>query len=207
MAGNAIIDDDVCQKAGKDEMLRRYYITACQVKKGNAPKSELDKQEFLLKRADLKPEDRAIVPAALKRQEETGNPCAAIQLEDGKIVVGRTSRLLGAAASVVLKVVKQLAGLPHEEKLLTEEYVKPIQKLKTVDLKSKNPNLHVEEALVALACASSTNPKAKLALDQLQNLRGLEFHSSVILSPVDEVTIRRLGMHLTCSPEYEHKGK
>lgn len=207
MAGNAIIDDDVCQKAGKDEMLRRYYITACQVKKGNAPKSELDKQEFLLKRADLKPEDRAIVPAALKRQEETGNPCAAIQLEDGKIVVGRTSRLLGAAASVVLKVVKQLAGLPHEEKLLTEEYVKPIQKLKTVDLKSKNPNLHVEEALVALACASSTNPKAKLALDQLQNLRGLEFHSSVILSPVDEVTIRRLGMHLTCSPEYEHKDK
>lgn len=207
MAGNAIIDDAVCQEAGKKEMLRRYYITACQVRKGNAPKSELDKQEFLLKRADLKPEDRAIVPAALKRQEETGNPCAAIQLEDGKIVVGRTSRLLGAAASVILKVLKQLAGLAHEEKLLTEEYVKPIQQLKIGDLMSKNPNLHVEEALVALACASSTNEKAKLALAELPKLRGLEFHSSVILSPVDEVTIRRLGMHLTCSPEYEKKDK
>ena len=188
-------------------MLRRYYATACQVRKGNCPKSELDKQEFLLKRADLKPEDRAIVPAALKRQTETGKPCAAIQLENSEIVVGRTSRLLGAAASVVLKVLKQLSGLPHEEKLLTEEYVKPIQQLKTLDLKSKNPNLHVEEALVALACCSSTNENAKLALAQLPKLRNLEFHSSVILSPVDEGTIRRLGMHLTCSPEYEIKEK
>ena len=80
--------------------------------------------------------------------------------------------------------LKQLAGLPSEEKLLTEEYVKPIQVLKTVDLKSKNPNLHVEEALVALACCSSTNPKAMQALEQLPKLRDLEFHSSVILSPV-----------------------
>ena len=207
MAGFAIVDDEVCQRSAKEEMLRRYYATACQVRKGNCPKSELDKQEFLLKRADLKPEDRAIVPAALKRQAETGKPCAAIQLENGEIVVGRTSRLLGAAASVVLKVLKQLSGLPHEEKLLTEEYVKPIQQLKTLDLKSKNPNLHVEEALVALACCSSTNGNAKLALAQLPKLRNLEFHSSVILSPVDEGTIRRLGMHLTCSPEYEIKEK
>lgn len=207
MAGFAIVDDEVCQRSAKEEMLRRYYATACQVRKGNCPKSELDKQEFLLKRADLKPEDRAIVPAALKRQTETGKPCAAIQLENGEIVVGRTSRLLGAAASVVLKVLKQLSGLPHEEKLLTEEYVKPIQQLKTLDLKSKNPNLHVEEALVALACCSSTNENAKLALAQLPKLRNLEFHSSVILSPVDEGTIRRLGMHLTCSPEYEIKEK
>lgn len=207
MAGFAIVDDEVCQRSAKEEMLRRYYATACQVRKGNCPKSELDKQEFLLKRADLKPEDRAIVPAALKRQAETGKPCAAIQLENGEIVVGRTSRLLGAAASVVLKVLKQLSGLPHEEKLLTEEYVKPIQQLKTLDLKSKNPNLHVEEALVALACCSSTNENAKLALAQLPKLRNLEFHSSVIPSPVDEGTIRRLGMHLTCSPEYEIKEK
>ncbi len=207
MAGFAIVDDEVCQRSAKEEMLRRYYATACQVRKGNCPKSELDKQEFLLKRAELKPEDRAIVPAALKRQTETGKPCAAIQLENGEIVVGRTSRLLGAAASVVLKVLKQLSGLPHEEKLLTEEYVKPIQQLKTLDLKSKNPNLHVEEALVALACCSSTNENAKLALAQLPRLRNLEFHSSVILSPVDEGTIRRLGMHLTCSPEYEIKEK
>lgn len=207
MAGFAIVDDEVCQRSAKEEMLRRYYATACQVRKGNCPKSELDKQEFLLKRADLKPEDRAIVPAALKRQAETGKPCAAIQLENGEIVVGRTSRLLGAAASVVLKVLKQLSGLPHEEKLLTEEYVKPIQQLKTLDLKSKNPNLHVEEALVALACCSSTNENAKLVLAQLPKLRNLEFHSSVILSPVDEGTIRRLGMHLTCSPEYEIKEK
>ena len=207
MAGFAIVDDEVCQRSAKEEMLRRYYATACQVRKGNCPKTELDKQEFLLKRADLKPEDRAIVPAALKRQAETGKPCAAIQLENGEIVVGRTSRLLGAAASVVLKVLKQLSGLPHEEKLLTEEYVKPIQQLKTLDLKSKYPNLHVEDALVALACCSSTNENAKLALAQLPKLRNLEFHSSVILSPVDEGTIRRLGMHLTCSPEYEIKEK
>ncbi|MCQ2610302.1 MAG: DUF1846 domain-containing protein [Treponema sp.] len=205
MVGHAITDDLICQEAAKEEMLRRYYITACQVRKGNAPKNELDKQEFLLKRAELVPEDRKVAAAALKRQEEVGKPCAAIELEDGQVIVGRTSRLLGAAASVVLKVLKALAGIPHEEKLLTEEYVKPIQMLKTLDLKSKNPNLHVEEALIALACCSSTNPKAAQALEQLPKLNGCEVHSSVILSPVDEATLRRLGMHLTCSPAYEQK--
>ena len=38
---------------------------------------------------------------------------------------------------------------------------------------------------------------------QLNKLRGCEVHSSVILSPVDEKTFKRLGVNLTCDPQYQ----
>ena len=42
-------------------------------------------------------------------------------------------------------------------------------------------------------------------MKQLEKLHGCEAHSSVILSQVDEVTFRKLGMNLTCEPKYQTK--
>ncbi len=53
-------------------------------------------------------------------------------------------------------------------------------------------------------CAS-TDDKAELAMQQLQNLKGCEVHSSVILSPVDTGVFRKLGVNLTCEPVYQSK--
>ncbi len=203
MAGYAITDDEACKEASCQEILRRYYATAVSVKKGDAPKEELYKQELLLKQAGIVPEDRKVAVAAMERQTESETPAAAIQLPDGQIVTGRTNPLLGAAASCLLNAIKQLAGIPHEVKLMSEETLLPIQNLKTQYMGAHNPRLHTDEMLIALSSSASSNPLAKSALDQLSGLRGAEAHSSVILSRVDENVYRKLGLRLTCTPEYE----
>ena len=86
---------------------------------------------------------------------------------------------------------------------MSEETLLPIQNLKTQYMGAHNPRLHTDEMLIALSSSASSNPLAKSALDQLSGLRGAEAHSSVILSRVDENVYRKLGLRLTCTPEYE----
>ena len=203
MVGFAISDDEVCREAARQEILRRYYHTACDVKKGNAPKAELFRMELLLKQAGLQPEQRKVYSAALTRQELTGHPAGAIELRDGRVVTGRTSDLFGAASATLMNAIKECAGIDPEEKLVSAAALEPIQVLKTRYLGSHNPRLHSDEMLIALSGSAADNPHAALAMEHIPDLRGAEAHSSVILSPVDETIYRKLGIHLTCSPVYE----
>lgn len=130
-------------------------------------------------------------------------PAAAIELPDGIILTGKTSDLLGAASALLLNALKQLAGIADEAHLIAPEVIEPVQELKVNVLGNKNPLLHIDELLVALSICAVTDPKAKLALDQLQKLRGSEVHSTVILSDADVDSFRRLGVHLTCEAKYE----
>ncbi len=193
MVGFAISDDEVCREAARQEILRRYYHTACDVKKGNAPK--LFRLELLLKQAGLQPEQRKVYSAALTRQELTGHPAGAIELRDGRVVTGRTSDLFGAASATLMNAIKECAGIDPEEKLVSAAALEP--------LGSHNPRLHSDEMLIALSGSAADNPHAALAMEHIPDLRGAEAHSSVILSPVDETIYRKLGIHLTCSPVYE----
>ena len=203
MVGFAISDDEVCREAARQEILRRYYHTACDVKKGNAPRAELFRMELLLKQAGLQPEQRKVYSAALTRQELTGHPAGAIELRDGRVVTGRTSDLFGAASATLMNAIKECAGIDPEEKLVSAAALEPIQVLKTRYLGSHNPRLHSDEMLIALSSSAADNPHAALAMEHIPDLRGAEAHSSVILSPVDETIYRKLGIHLTCSPVYE----
>lgn len=53
---------------------------------------------------------------------------------------------------------------------------------------------------MALAICAVERETAKLALDQLDKLKGCEVHSTVILSDVDLKTFKALGMRVTCEP-------
>ena len=77
--------------------------------------------------------------------------------------------------------------------------------MKTTALGNHNPRLHTDEVLVALSICAATDDMARRALEQVINLRGLEAHSTVILSRVDEQTFRKLGINLTCEPKYQTK--
>ena len=204
MVGFAISDDEACREASRQEIIRRYFKTAVDCKKGDAPRSQLYKQELLMHQVEVTPMDRPVVPAALARQEQTGRPAFALELADGQIVTGRTSDLLGACSACIMNALKIIAGIDHEERLVSAEAIAPIQELKTQYLGSQNPRLHTDEMLVALSASAATNPKAHLAMEQLPALRGTEAHSTVILSPVDEQICRRLGIHLTMTPEYRN---
>ena len=205
MVGFAISDDDAVQEAAKQEILRRYFTTACAVRRGEALKEELYKEELLLKQLGLTQDMRPVIPAALAREEKTGHPAAAISLPDGSVVTGKTTDLLGASAAALINALKKLAGIPHEVKLVSENSIEPIQHLKTQYLGSHNPRLHTDEILIALSASASINPSAKLALEQLPKLKNAEAHSTVLLSSVDENIFRRLGIMLTCTPVYEIK--
>ncbi len=207
MSGSCITDDAVCREASNREIIRRYYQGLCDCKRGTGKKETLYKLELLMKQAGLSTEDCAVAVAACKREKETGHPAAAIELEDGTIVTGKTTDLLGASAAVLLNTLKVLAGIDHEVHLISPKAIEPIQTLKTDYLGSRNPRLHTDEILIALSTSAATDANAKLALSQLKKLKGLDAHSSVLVSSVDEKTFKRLGMHLTCEAKYESENK
>lgn len=208
MAGNCIYDDEACRAASKQEIIRRYYKCLCDFKRNGESKDDKLKLELLMKQAGVTKADRSCAAAALSREAESGNhPAAAIELEDGTIVSGKTSDLLGAASAMLLNALKSLAGIDHKYHVLSPLAIEPIQKLKTEYLGSKNPRLHTDEILIALSSSAAHNELAALALEQLPRLQGCEAHSTVLLSAIDEQTLKKLGLHLTCEPRYEEDNR
>ncbi|MGI6050194.1 MAG: DUF1846 domain-containing protein [Acetivibrionales bacterium] len=205
MVGFCITDDDVVCEASKQEVIRRYYNTFCSVKRGLAEKAEVYRLELLMKQLGISPKNRPVVDAALKRAEETGGPAVALQLNDGRIITGKTTPLLGASAALLLNTLKELGGIHHDIHLISPIVIEPIQVLKTEHMGNRNPRLHTDEILIALSICAATNPTAALAMQQLPKLRGSQAHSSVILSGVDENVFHKLGVHITCEPQYQSK--
>lgn len=205
MAGFCIVDDEICREASLQEILRRYYQALLRLAKDTGSKDEVYKIELILKQAKITTDRRPVVKAANELAEQKGSPCAALQLEDGRIITGKTTNLLGPSAALLLNAVKALGDIPHDVHLIAPSAIEPIQKLKTYYLGGKNPRLHTDEVLIALSTCAATDPTAQIALDQLPKLKGCEAHTSVILSDVDIKTFKKLGVHLTCEPLYEEK--
>lgn len=205
MVGNCIVDDEVCREASKQEIIRRYYQALERHLEGENNDDEVFKLELLMKQAGISTENRKATTAALNCAKETGAPAVALELEDGKIITGKTSDLLGASAALMLNTLKELANIPHEVHIISPAAIEPIQKLKTEYLGSQNPRLHTDEVLIALSSTAATSDLAKLALAQLPKLKGCQVHSSVMLSAVDKKVFKKLGVQLTCEAVYEHK--
>ena len=205
MAGYCISDDDVCCAAAKQEILRRYYATACAQLRGLCAPVETQRQELLLNQLGLTAADRPVVGAALRRAEETGAPAVAIEMPDGTIITGKTSSLLGASAALLLNALKAMAGIRSDMNLISNQVIEPISALKIQSLGHHNPRLHSDEVLIALAISALTNPLADMARAQLGTLRGCDAHFSVIISEEDIKLYKRLGIHVSCEPKYESK--
>ncbi len=203
MVGNCIVDDQaVCAAAGQ-EILRRYYTALCDRRRGQGSSEIVYKLELLMQQAKVDATMRPVIAAAMDKAESTGAPAAAIELPDGTVVTGKTSDLMGASSSALLNALKYLAKIDEEEHLISPAAIEPIQGVKVGALGSVNPRLHSDEILIALAISANSNPHAKVALDHLNALRDCQAHSSVILSNADYTTYKKLGLQLTCTPQYE----
>ena len=205
MAGMSICDDGACREASEQEVIRRYYKALVAEKKQGSEPVQSARIGLLMGRLGLERADRPVVRPALELAESTGAPAAAIELEDGRIVLGKTSPLLGCSSAMLLNALKLLAGIDPDVKLLARESIEPIQRLKTADLGSRNPRLHTDEVLIALAVSANGDENARLALAQLGALRGCDVHESVILGSVDEGIFRALGIQVTTEPVYATK--
>ena len=201
MAGFCIIDDEACKDASKAEIIRRYYVAQCDARRGRISKDVVSKIELLMSKSGISINDRKTVAAALEKAEQTGAPAVAIELNNGTIVTGKTGKLLGASAACLLNALKVLGGIDDAIELISPTIIEPIQQLKVKHMGAENPRLHTDEILMALSICAVSDPMAKLAVAQIEKLKNCQIHSTVILSHVDERTMKSLGMHLTCEPQ------
>ena len=200
MAGFCIVDDEVCQTASKQEIIRRYFDALCKLANGKTEEHEVSKIALLMQQTKISVEDRKVAIAARERQEKEQENAAAIELADGTIITSNTSPLLGASAALILNATKHLAGISHATKLIPSKMIEPIQDLKISHLHGRNPRLHTDEVLVALAMLSLTDDNCEKAIAQLPRLKGCQVHSTVMLSEVDHKIFKKLGVDLTCDP-------
>ena len=209
-AGFGIIDDDICREAANQEIIRRYLIAECDFKKGKIGSDILERQKLLMDDMDLKVEDRPVVLPAREYAErkKSENPrytnvvVVAIELDDGTVVTGRSSRRMVAAAAAILNAVKIMSGIADEIHLLSPKLLETIQNLKTDVLRADKSSLNCEEVLTTLTISAATNPVSEAALNKLGELRGCKAHCTAILSDRDEKTLKSLGIDITSDPEY-----
>ena len=203
MAGFGIIDDEACREASKMEIVRRYFASAVKVKRTGLGQEEVDRLEIIMRKVGIDPSFNPARAAALDKAEETGAPAGALIMPDGSIVTGKTSKLLGAASSLLINAAKVAAGVDHETWIIADEALKPICSLKTSVLHGRNPRLHPDEMLIALSISSASNKLADDTIKALEQLRGCDAFFSSIISEDDERLYKTLGINVCCEPCYE----
>ena len=204
MIGYAIIDDEVVREACDQEIIRRYYQTLCEYKQGRASQDTVRRLEMLMSSRNLSPTDRKVVVPALKKQEQRHVPACALQLPDGSIVRGRNSDAMSAAAAVVINGMKKTVNISQKQLLLSPGVIEPIQNLKKNVLKEKNAMLNINDVLLALAVSTPMNTTIGEIMDNLGVLNGCEAHSTVMLEDSELQAMRKLGIRITCEPEYSN---
>lgn len=209
--GYGIVDDEVVQEASRQEIIRRYFKTACEYKKGQVDKGAYDRIKLIMEELNLKPEDRKVVipareySAKLKEVSNTPNdicPVVALELNDGTILTGKASETMNATAAAVLNAIKHFANINDDMHLISPVVLEPIINLKANTLGNRNVALSCEEILTALSICAVTNPTAQAAMEKLSMLKGAQAHSTTMLSLNDEQTFRKLGVDTTSDPEY-----
>ena len=205
MVGFAITDDEVVCAAARQEIIRRYYAAACEYKQGSCDYEILERIQLLMNEHKITVDERAVVKAANDKACKAKVPAVAVELPDGKIVTGKTSRLMTASSSALLNAVKELAGINDEILLLSPIVLEPIMSLKKDVLKEDKVKLSLGDVLTALSICAATNSMVECALSKLTKLRGVELHSSCMLPEAELKMLKKLGINVTCQPEFETK--
>ncbi|MBO6083999.1 MAG: DUF1846 family protein, partial [Candidatus Methanomethylophilaceae archaeon] len=112
---------------------------------------------------------------------------------------------LTASSAMILNALKMTAGIDDSILLISPDVIKSMQRLKVEYLRNKNPRLHIDEMLVALSIVANNDSNAEKAFSALPKLRGCDAHSSLVISSVDEMMYKKLGIYVSCEPEYQTK--
>lgn len=200
MAGNCIFDDDAVCDAAKQEIIRRYYKVSCDSLTGRVGESAVIKVESIMKQAGVSGNDRKVVKYANDKAASSGAHAVAMELDDGTIVTGKTSELLGSVSACLLNAMKVMAGINDDVPLLAQSIIEPIIKLKREIFHSHTAHLDSNEMLIALSSCAVVNPQASLALGTISRLRDTELHSSVMFCKADEQVLKKLGVNYTTEP-------
>ena len=122
--------------------------------------------------------DKRVIDSLVKAE-----PLGPKKLLDALVICPCTGNTLGKLASGIADSTVTLAAKAH--------------------LRNGRPLIIAVSTNDALASSANAEPKAARALEQLAALKGCQAHCSVILSPADATTYKRLGLQLTCEPRYQ----
>ena len=201
MISQCIINDEVAQNAAKMEIIRRYYAAMCDYKKGIGTEAAVETIKKLMNNVGISVADRDIVKDALEKAEKENVNALAIKLENGTIITGKESELLSASSALLINTIKYLSGIPDDVYLLSPTVLESIFKMKQKTSYKRNYCLNLPEVLIALSICEQNNPIIEKTLEALDKLRGLEAHSSYVVSTAEQKVIKSLGINLTCEPK------
>ena len=202
--GNSITDDEIIKEAAKKEILRRYYKAQVDSKLGNCEEDISKIIKLLINELKIDKSIFKVIEAASNKQKKSKKRAMAIELDNGKIITGRETKLLSPSASLILNCIKYLTDIPDEINLLSPSVLTPILKLKKEALNSGN-KLNLNDVLIALSICSTTNPVVEKALKNLKKLKNCDAHSTYIVEKMDLDAVRSLLINLTCEPIFSNK--
>lgn len=209
--GFGIVDDAVVRRAAEQEIIRRYYRSACEYVQGIGSKETVQRSQSIMERAALSDADRPVVAAShraladgLARGKGVNKIvcAAAIELPDGTIVTGCNSPFLHASSALILNAVKVLAGIDQEIDLIPPDIVHSVTAMKRDVLKGRGVSLNLDEVLISLAMSCAISEDAKRASAYLPTLNGCEVHMTHIPSSGDSSGLRKLVLNVTSDPRF-----
>ncbi|MBQ0040425.1 MAG: DUF1846 domain-containing protein [Clostridiales bacterium] len=210
--GFGITDDEACREASIQEIIRRTLIAECSYRKGTIDEATLERCKLLMEEVGATRYDRPAVKEAeayveVKKEQ---NPdryenvvVAAMELPDGTIITGRSSRRMVATAAMVLNALKHMAGIQDDMALISPTIFEAMASTKADVFRDKT-SLNLEEVVMALTLTKLTNPFAELALREIPNLNGCVAHCTAILSEKDEQSLKALGIDITSNAEFSN---
>ena len=202
MVAEAITDDKLAQLAAKKEILRRYFRAECDYKRGQCTFETLERNKSLMSEAGATEDLLKVIEVSRSTAKQSGFPCVALELSGEKIVTGKTKKIISACGAVVLNALRTLAGMGDDFDVITDDILLPIVNYRTNILKSNCSVLTLDDVLVALSICSGKNEKAKKCMEMLPKLKGCDAHSTYILPPNEEQTLKKLGINVTSEPVY-----
>lgn len=197
---SAIIDDEVVCDSARKEIIRRYYKTECDYKRGKATFETRERNRHLLGELDITEDYLPVIPQAKSTSKKCGLPCVALELPNGEIVFGKNKAVVSASGAVVLNALRTLAGLGDDFDIISDDILMPILKLRKDILKNKKQVLSLDDILIALSISANKNEKAKKAISQLSALEGVEAHATYMIPQAEETTFKKLGINISCQP-------
>ena len=201
--GKCITDDKAVQRAAKDEIIRRYYRALVDLKKGAVEEIVPERIKLLMNELEISEKDRIVAEEATKKREKSGNlPSACIKVGK-KYITGRKTGYLSPVSSTMINAIKTASKIPDEMDLISPTVLEPILEVKNKTSNFKESYLKIGEVLIALSICSSTNPVVKKALDNLEKLKGAQFHATHMIPDDEMIVLSNLGIEATCGTEID----
>jgi len=201
--GSCIIDDEVVQIAAKKEILRRYYKALVDTKTNDSDEEIPKRIKLLINELKIDKSILKVIEESINKEKNSNSKAMAMELDNGKIITGKQTKLLSPAASLILNSIKYLTDIPDEIDLLSPSVLKPILKLKKESLNNIT-TLNLNDVLIALSICSTTNPMAAKALKNLKKLKNCDCHATYIVEKADLEALRSLLINLTCEPIFNN---